>query len=73
MHFLLSKGSAVGRRNQWSDLLAAILVCYPLCICAIGLCRVRIKRMGKITHIIINEGKFVSWLCTIYERIRRWR
>jgi len=61
----------MGRPNQWSDLLAAILACHPSCICASSLCRVRFKRMEKITHSIINGGKFVSWLCTIYECIGR--
>jgi len=34
MHFVLSKDSAVGRPNQWSDLLAAILACaFVLSLC----------------------------------------
>jgi len=73
MHFVLSKVSAVGRPNQWSNLLAAILACYLLCICAITLYRVRIKPMEQIIHSIMYEGKSVSCLRKIYERIRCWR
>lgn len=70
MHFVLSKGSAVGRPNQWSDLLTAVLAFYSLCICAINLYRVRIKPVEQITHSTMYKGKFVSWLRTTYKRIR---
>jgi hypothetical protein len=69
MHCVLSKGSAVGRPNQWSDVLTAILVCYSLCICAISLYGVRMKPMEQISHSIIYIYVYEYMSCVTKRQI----